>query len=99
MGYNGIDAFLQDTYYRSNQCVYQFLDQSVHTLMNLENIVFYLTSRDITTVRRTSWGFDISIRNSLKPTRSLYDFRFKSYGSNCGFHDFGDLNLDICHMH
>ena len=55
----------------------------------------YLTSRDTKTVRRTSWGLDTSIRNNLKPTRSLYDFRFKSYGSNCGFHDFGDIDLDI----
>ena len=54
-------------------------------------IMFYLTSRDTETVRRTSWGLDASIRNNLKPTRSLYDFRFKSYGSNCGFHDFGDI--------
>ena len=58
-------------------------------------IVFYLTSSDTKKVRRTSWGLDISIRNNLKPTRSLCDFRFKSYGSNCGFHDFGDIDLDI----
>ena len=32
-------------------------------------------------------------RNILKPTRSLYDFRFKSYGSNSGFRVFGDLDL------
>ena len=35
-------------------------------------------------------------RNILKPTRSLYDFRFKSYGSNSGFRVFGDLDLDLC---
>ena len=29
----------------------------------------------------------------FKPTRSLYDFRFKSYGWNSGFHVFGDLDL------
>ena len=34
----------------------------------------------------------ISIRNILKPTRSLYDFLFKGYGPNNGFHDFGDLS-------
>ena len=28
-----------------------------------------------------------------KLTRSLYDFRFKSYGSNSGFRVFGDLDL------
>ena len=27
----------------------------------------------------------ILTRNILKPTRSLYDFRFKCYGSNSGF--------------
>ena len=34
----------------------------------------------------------------LKPTRSLYDFRFKSYGSNSGFRVFGDLDLDLWPM-
>ena len=38
---------------------------------------------------------DILTRNILKPTRSLYDFRFKSYGSNSGFRVFGDLDLDL----
>ena len=37
----------------------------------------------------------ILIRNILKPTRSLYDFRLKSYGSNSGFRVFGDLDLDL----
>ena len=47
----------------------------------------------------------ILIRNIVKPTRSLYDFRFKSYGSNSDFRIFGDLDLDLwpmlyfCHMH
>ena len=35
----------------------------------------------------------IVTRNILKQTRSLYDFRFKSYGSNSGFRVFGDLDL------
>ena len=34
-------------------------------------------------------------RNILKPTRSLYDFRFRSYDSNSGFRVFGDLDLDL----
>ena len=38
-------------------------------------------------------GIGILTRNILKPTRSLYDFRFKSYGSNGGFRVFGDLDL------
>ena len=38
----------------------------------------------------------ILTRNILKPTISLYDFRFKSYGSNRGFRVFGDLDLDLC---
>ena len=38
---------------------------------------------------------DILTRNILKPTRSLYDFPFKSYGSNSGFRVFGDLDLDL----
>ena len=36
--------------------------------------------------------------NILKPTRILYDFRFKSYGSNGGFRVFGDLDLDLWPM-
>ena len=54
-------------------------------------IVFYFiyfTSRDAKTLGHASWGLDI-----LKPTRSLYDFRFKSYGSNSGFRVFGGLDL------
>ena len=35
----------------------------------------------------------ILTRNILKPTKSIYDFRFKSYGSNSGFRVFGDLDL------
>ena len=34
-------------------------------------------------------------KDILKPTRSLYDFRFRSYGSNSGFRVFGDLDLDL----
>ena len=46
----------------------------------------------------------ILTRNILKPTRSLYDFRFKSYGSNSGFRVFSDLDLWpmfylFCHTH
>ena len=48
----------------------------------------------------------ILTRNILKPTRSLYDFQFKSYGSNSGFRVFSDLDLDLwamfyffCHTH
>ena len=55
----------------------------------------YLTSRDAKTLRHASWGLDTSDRNILKPTKSLYDFRFKSYGSNSGFRVFGDLDLDL----
>ena len=61
-------------------------------------IVFYLTPRDAKTLRHASWGLlliGILTRNILKLTRSLYDFRFKSYGSNSGFRVFGDLDLDL----
>ena len=63
-------------------------------------IAFYLTSRDAKTLRHASMGttkllIGILTRNILKPTRSLYDFRFKSYGSNSGFRVFGDLDLDL----
>ena len=57
-------------------------------------IVFYLMSRGAKMTRRSSLGLDTS-ENILKLTKSLYDFRFKSYGSNSGFHVFGDLDIDI----
>ena len=40
----------------------------------------------------------ILTRNILKPTRNLYEFRFKSYGSNSGFRVFSDLDLDLWRM-
>ena len=45
---------------------------------------------------RTETNQPISILsvNILQPTRSLYDFRFQSYGSKGDFHGF-DLDLDI----
>ena len=55
-------------------------------------IVFYLTSCVMGT---TTLLIRILTRNILKLTRSLYDFRFKSYGSNSGFRVFGDLDLDL----
>ena len=65
----------------------------------LKSIGSELTSSDAKTVRHASWGLrhliDILTRNILKPTRSLYDFRFISYGSNSGFRVFGDLDLDL----
>ena len=65
-------------------------------LTKLENMqqlyVLFDVTRDVKTLRRT---YVILIRNIVKPTRSLYDFRFKSYGSNSGFRVFGDLDLDF----
>ena len=56
--------------------------------------MFYLTSRDAKTVRRTSWGLGTSDRYFDKEHfETNYDFRFKSYGSNSGFRVFGDLDL------
>ena len=40
----------------------------------------------------------LSIRNKMQLTRSLYDIRFKSYGSISVFHVFGDLDLDLWHI-
>ena len=64
----------------------------------LKSIGSELMSCDAKTLRHASWGLlliDILTRNILKPTRSLYDFRFRSYGSNSGFRVFGDLDLDL----
>ena len=35
------------------------------------------------------------IRNVARPTRSFYDFRFKSYGTLYDFYKSGDLDLDL----
>ena len=64
-------------------------------------IVFYLIYLTSRTQKRYVMRHDSTLligiltRNILKPTRSLYDFRFKSYGSNSGFRVFGDLDLDL----
>ena len=51
---------------------------------------------------RTETNLLISILsvNILQPTRSLYDFRFQSYGSKGDFHGFDvfDLDLDISRL-
>ena len=72
----------------------------IYEIRKYAKIVFYLTSRDAKTLRHAPWGLPtlligILIRNILKPTRGLYDFRFKSDGSNSGFRVFGDLDLDL----
>ena len=36
-----------------------------------------------------------SVRNVVQPTRSLYDFRFRSYDTLCEFYKSGDLDLDL----
>ena len=44
----------------------------------------------------TMLQMQLSIRNILQPTRiSFYDIWLKSYGSNSGFHVFGDLDFDL----
>ena len=70
----------------------------VRKYANIAFYLTYLTSRDAKTLRHASWGLrtlliGILTRNILKPTRSLYGFRCKSYGSNSGFRVFGDLDL------
>ena len=67
----------------------------VRKYANIAFYLIYLTSRDAKTLRHASWGLDTSDRNIVKSTRSLYDFRFKSYGSNSGFRVFGHLDLDL----
>ena len=54
-------------------------------------VSYFLNSRDVKNVTsyvKTDGRIQKrhSIRNSLQPTRSLYHFRFKSYGPLCDFH-------------
>ena len=67
----------------------------------LKSIASELTSCDAKNATSCVMGtatllIDILTRNILKPTRSLYDFRFRSYGWHSGFRVFGDLDLDLC---
>ena len=55
-------------------------------------------SRDAKRYVARHGGSDRSDRyfgNILQTTRSLYDFRFKSYGLNSGFNVFDDLDIDL----
>ena len=69
----------------------------VRTYAKIAFYFIYLTSCDakgyVMRHGNSTLLIDILTRNILKPTRSLYDFRFKSYGSNSGFRVFGDLDL------
>ena len=97
--------------HRSNQCVYQFWIHSVHNWRILKTykkrVLFDVTWHNNGTsyamaAYTTSYGTsyviaDISFRNILQSTRSLYDFQFKSYGPNGVFlccSCFGDLDHD-----
>ena len=55
-------------------------------------IVFYLTSRDAKLYIIRHGGGRIPTNQKSQPTRSLYDFRLKRYGSNSGFHVFDNLD-------
>ena len=84
-----------------NVCIdFEINPYKIDEVRKYAKIVFYLTPRDAKTLRHASWGLRhfwicILTMNILKLTRSLYDFRFKSYGSNSGFRVFGDLDLDL----
>ena len=41
---------------------------------------------------------EITGRQIPEVSTTLYDFRFKRYGSNSGFNVFDDIDLDIWHM-
>ena len=75
----------------------------VHSnLENMQNRMFYLTSRDANTVRRmsTALGIDlvligIFISNILQSTKSLHDLhdRFQMHDSNSGLNVFDYFDL------
>ena len=73
----------------------RFKIDEVRKYANIAFYLIYLTSRDAKTLRHGDCDtsdryFD---KEHFETTRSLYDFRFKSYGSNSGFCVFGDLDL------
>ena len=59
--------------------------------------MFSLTWRSAKTWRQSEGRLQKrhSVRNVFQPTRSFYDFRFKSYGPLCDFYKSGDLDLDL----
>ena len=69
--------FLQETYNVDPSNVCQFWDQSVHTLMNLENMQRSYVLFDVTWRKTGHDGrivlISVFISNILHPTRSLYD--------------------------
>ena len=91
--------FLQGTYSIGPIMCVPFLRSICTKLTNLENMQNHMTQK---TVRRTSWRFrlvliGIFIGNILQSPRSLYDIRFKSYGSN-NFMFSVTLTFDLCSM-
>ena len=53
-----------------------------------ENVTSYVKSEGCLQKRH-------SVSNVLQPTRSLYDFRSRSYGTLCKVYKSGDLDLDL----
>ena len=91
--------FLQGTSDRSKKYVCKFWEESVENwrFYKSEKIVCFLwrhvaPKRDVVC---QNWGSYPFFRNVFQPTRSLYDFRFKSYGILCDFYKSGDLDLDL----
>ena len=76
--------------------VYFLLQNISHTIVTYTCIWIHTVQHNIMYVMGTTTVLiNILTRNIVKPTRSLYDVRFKSYGSNSGFRVFGDLDLDL----
>ena len=61
--------------------IYYYLDDLKKKVTWHKKAKSYVTAQ-------STFPIGISSRNILKPTRSLYDFLFQSYGSKCDFHGF-----------
>ena len=82
----------------NNMCIFEKNRLRIDDFRKSEKIVCFLwrhvaQKRDVNSEGRLQRRY--YIRNVAQPTRSLYDFRFKSYGPLCDFYKSGDLDLDL----
>ena len=72
----------------------RYFDQYIFCKVHSIGPINVCTNFEINRYKIDEFRKHAKLGNILKSTKSLYDFRFKSYGSNSGFHVFGDLGLD-----
>ena len=92
MLYNGVFGCHGNTCYVILWCNFLYSTGKINVCTDLKSIGSELTSCDAKRYVMRHGDYDTSDRyfdkEHLKPTRILYDFRLRSYGSNSGFRGF-----------